>query len=198
MNNVTSNNTAGIDSHFRQLYEEAPLPYQSLDAEGRRLKSIGHGRKPSVISAKKFSADLLVIFRCLARKRSFGREFIDFAQHNSMHAIEFEFSCKDGSRKLMAVSGRIARDSQGQFQRTHCILNDITEHRIIEKALEESELKYRLAMEATQDGLWDWDVDNGKCVLQPELGSHPPAKTISQITFQHGKIGSIPRTSPVY
>lgn len=66
--------------------------------------------------------------------------------------MKFEFRCKDGTRKLMSVSGRIARDNQGRFLRTHCILNVITERKVIERALVESEEKYRLAMEAAQDG----------------------------------------------
>jgi hypothetical protein len=35
----------------------------------------------------------------------------------------------------MSVSGRIARDNQGHFLRTHCILNDITVQKGAEKAL---------------------------------------------------------------
>ena len=38
---------------------------------------------------------------------------------------------------------------------------------MIERALEESEGKYRLAMEANQDGLWDWDVTTGNSYHSP-------------------------------
>ena len=38
MGYTTLNNTSEADSHFRQLYEEAPLPYQSLDTKGMLLE----------------------------------------------------------------------------------------------------------------------------------------------------------------
>jgi two-component system, sensor histidine kinase len=170
MSYTTSNNTGGVESHFRQLYEEAPLPYQSLDSEARLLEvnrawedTFGYKREEVL---GRFIGD----FHVPGQEEKLRQGFIDFLHQDSVHAIEFEFSCKDGTRKLMSVCGRIARDSQGQFRRTHCILNDITERRIIEKALEESELKYRLAMEATQDGLWDWDVTTGNVYYSPSCG----------------------------
>ena len=170
MSCATSNDTAGIDSHFRRLYEEAPLPYQSLDSEGRLLEVNRAWEETFGYKREEVLGRFIGDFHAPGQEEKLRQGFIDFVQHDSVHAIEFEFSCKDGTRKLMAVSGRIARDSQGQFLRTHCILNDITEHRIIEKALEESELKYRLAMEATQDGLWDWDVTTGIVYYSPSWG----------------------------
>jgi PAS domain S-box-containing protein len=170
MSSTISNDTEAIEAHFRQLYEEAPLPYQSLDSEARLLEvnrawedTFGYKREEIL---GRFVGD----FHVPGQEEKLRQGFIDFLQQDSVHAIEFEFSCKDGTRKLMSVCGRIARDSQGQFRRTHCILNDITERRIIEKALEESELKYRLAMEATQDGLWDWDVTTGNVDYSPSCG----------------------------
>ena len=170
MSSVTSNDAAGVDSHFRLLYEEAPLPYQSLDSEGRLLEVNRAWEEAFGYKREEVLGRFIGDFQVPGQEDKLRQGFIDFAQHDSVHAIEFEFCCKDGSRKLMAISGRIARNSQGQFQRTHCILNDITEHRIIEKALEESELKYRLAMEATQDGLWDWDVTTGNVYYSPSWG----------------------------
>ncbi len=167
MKSTTSNDSAGIESHFRQLYEEAPLPYQSLDAEGRLLEvnqtwedTFGYTREEVL---GRFIGD----FHAPGQEEKLRQGFIGFKRQDSVDAIEFEYNCKDGTRKLMAVSGRIARDRQGQFRRTHCILSDITERRVIEKALEESELKYRLAMQATQDGLWDWDITTGHVYYSP-------------------------------
>jgi PAS domain S-box-containing protein len=170
MSSATSNDTAGIDWHFRELYEEAPLPYQSLDSEGRLLQVNRAWEETFGYKREDVLGRFIGEFHVPGQGKKLRQGLIDFIRHGSVHAIEFEFICDDGTRKLMAVSGRIARDSQGQFQRTHCILNDITEHRTIEKALEESELKYRLAMEATQDGLWDWDVTTGDVNYSPSWG----------------------------
>ncbi len=39
-----------------------------------------------------------------------------------------------------------------------CLFRDLTERTRIDEALRISEERYRLSMEATDDGLWDWDV----------------------------------------
>jgi len=44
---------------------------------------------------------------------------------------------------------------------------DITERKRTEESLRNSETKYRLAMDAVQDGLWDWDVTTGTVYYSP-------------------------------
>ena len=136
MSNKTSDKAVPIESYFRQLYEEAPLPYQSLDAEGRLLDvnrawedTLGYTREEVL---GRFIGD----FHVPGQEEKLRHGFIDFIRQDSVQAIEFEFICKDGMRKFMAVSGRIVRDNQDRFLRTHCILNDITERKVIESALE--------------------------------------------------------------
>jgi PAS domain S-box-containing protein len=170
MSSTTSSDALALESHFRQLFEEAPLPYQSLDDEARLVevnrtweKTFGYTRDEVL---GRFIGDFLVP----GQEEKLSQAFNEFLNRGSVTGIEFEFCCKDGTRKLMSVNGRIARDNQGRFLRTHCILNDITVHKNIEKALEESEEKYRLAMEATQDGLWDWDVATGNVHYSPGWG----------------------------
>ncbi len=43
----------------------------------------------------------------------------------------------------------------------------ITERRHVEAALRESEERFRMAMEATKDGLWDWDIASGHVYYSP-------------------------------
>jgi PAS domain S-box-containing protein len=44
---------------------------------------------------------------------------------------------------------------------------DISEWKRLEQSLRESEERYRLAMEATSDGLWDWDIPSGTVSYSP-------------------------------
>ncbi len=48
-----------------------------------------------------------------------------------------------------------------------CLVSDITRRRRTEQALEINEERLRLTLEATQDGIWDWDVKSGKAVFSP-------------------------------
>ena len=170
MNTTNSSNALTLESHFRRLYEEAPLPYQSLDAEGRLLeinraweKTFGYAREEAL---GRFIGD----FHVPGGEEKLRQGLDEFKCCGLLTGFEVEFLCQDGTHKLMSVSGRIARDNQGRFLRTHCILNDITAQKEVEKALQESEEKYRLAMEATQDGLWDWNVTTGSVHYSPGWG----------------------------
>jgi len=55
--------------------------------------------------------------------------------------------CKDGSRVIVVLDGRIAHDEEGAFKRTHCILHNITDRKRAEEALQESEGRYRAVVE---------------------------------------------------
>ncbi|MBF0264172.1 MAG: EAL domain-containing protein [Gammaproteobacteria bacterium] len=44
---------------------------------------------------------------------------------------------------------------------------DITERKLIEKKLYESEETYRLAINATNDGIWDWNIENNTVHYSP-------------------------------
>lgn len=44
---------------------------------------------------------------------------------------------------------------------------DVTEERLIRNSLAESEERFKLAMEGSHDGLWDWDVLTGKVYFSP-------------------------------
>ncbi len=48
-----------------------------------------------------------------------------------------------------------------------CFFQDITERKETEIALQKSEERFRLAIQATKDGLWEWDIETGKEFFSP-------------------------------
>ena len=167
MNTATSSDALTPESHFRRLYEEAPLPYQSLDTKTRLLNVNQAWEKMFGYTREEVLGRCISDFHVPGQEEYLHQRFHEFLSCDVLTGMEIQFRCKDGTHKLMSVSGRIARDNQGRFLRTHCILNDITMSKGIERALQESEEKYRLAMEATQDGLWDWNVTTGSVYYSP-------------------------------
>lgn len=126
------------EAHFRRLYEEAPLPYQSLDEHGMFLKvnrawleTFGYSKE--AVIGRFFSDFLTPGQEALLRER-----FDHFITRGSIRDIEFSMLCGDGSQRLVRVDGRIAYDEHGRFLHTNCILTDITERKALEAKIRKS------------------------------------------------------------
>nr|CRH07210.1 Putative histidine kinase with SBP bac 3 (Bacterial extracellular solute-binding proteins, family 3_domain, PAS 3 domain, two PAS 4 domain, PAS domain, HisKA domain, HATPase c domain and one response regulator receiver domain [Candidatus Magnetococcus massalia] len=124
------------EERFRQLYEQAPLGYQSLDDEGNFLdvnqawlNMLGYDRDEVI--GQSFQAFLMKDGVMASNLPQFKRDGKIVLQQTQMR-------CKDGSEKLVHIDGRIGYDNQGEFVRTHCILTDVTERTIIERQLRQS------------------------------------------------------------
>jgi PAS domain S-box-containing protein len=129
---ATAANLQESERRFRQLFEHLPIAYQSVDGEGRWL------------DANQPLADLLGFAN---PEEMLGQSFVDFwdtsirdqfdanfARFKTNLSIDGEVPLRrrDGSPLTAIFAGRIQRDDQGRFLRTHCILIDITERRAME------------------------------------------------------------------
>jgi len=108
------------ERRFRDLFENAPLPYQSLDREGNILHvnqawlELTGYQLNQVIG--QFFGDLMAE----SSKTLVAQIFSQFKKEGHLTSPVFELIRGDtGEKRLVSVSGRIARDSQDLFQRTH-------------------------------------------------------------------------------
>ena len=53
------------------------------------------------------------------------------------------------------------------------VIRDITERRKAEEALEKSEERFRFTIDATNDGIWDWDIPTGAAFFSPRWYTMP-------------------------
>ena len=85
--------------------------------------------------------------------------------------IEYRFRARDG-RWIWCLSRDTVfeRDAKGKVRRFIGTFLDVTESKQAEVALQKSEEKYRLAVDATQDGLWDWNIVTGEVTFSPAWG----------------------------
>ena len=147
------------EERFKQLYERAPLPYQSLDERGNFIEVnqtwldvLGYSREEVI--GRNFGDFLPEDW-----KEHFKINFPRFKAVGEILGVEFEILKKDGSRALVAFNGKIGRDDRGDFSQTHCIFNDITQRKQAEEALRESEERYRRIVETANEGIWVIDKE---------------------------------------
>jgi PAS domain S-box-containing protein len=78
----------------------------------------------------------------------------------------YQVKAVDGSLRWIVTNGKSYIDIHGNPIFIG-VSHDITELVITEKALRESENRFSLSMDATSDGLWDWEIPTSKIYFSP-------------------------------
>jgi PAS domain S-box-containing protein len=117
------------EEKFRTLFENAPLGYQSLDANGDFIelnetwcKILGYTKEE--VLGRNFSEFIHPDFREI-----FKENFPKFKSMGYILGVEFEMIKMDGSEIIVSFDGKIGYKDDGSFNQTHCVLSDITERK---------------------------------------------------------------------
>ncbi|MDR3580698.1 MAG: PAS domain S-box protein [Oryzomonas sp.] len=81
--------------------------------------------------------------------------------------LEFETVGLKGRHIWLETHAVPFRDEQGVIKALLGVTRDTTERKQANETLRKSEEQFWNAMEATQDGLWDWDIPSGKVYYSP-------------------------------
>jgi PAS domain S-box-containing protein len=144
---LTENALRESEEMFRLLYENSPLPYQSLDCNGdfievnqAFLDAMGYTKEE--IIGRPFT-DIMTPEYAYTFKKRFKR----FNELGYMRKSEFKLLCKDNTEITILIDGNIEYSADGIFKQTHCVWIDITDRKQWEEALIESEDRYRFLYE---------------------------------------------------
>ncbi len=81
------------------------------------------------------------------------------------NGTDYDMQCRivrpDGVVRHIESHGHVERNAAGQAIRLVGLSRDITESKHLEQALELAEQRWQLAIEGTNDSVWDWDVTSG-------------------------------------
>ena len=144
------------EERFRLLYQYLPLAYHSVSEHG------------TIVMVN----DAWLALTGLSRGRAVGRRFADLLTPQSAAVYEARFTqpiaradVRDlevtlvrGDQSLVTVTldGRRGQDAKGEI-RVHCALRDVTEARLADARLRESESRYRTLFAESPVSLWEED-----------------------------------------
>jgi PAS domain S-box-containing protein len=152
-----------------------PLHWVNKDAiivwaNQAELDMLGYSREEYIgQSIEKFHVDKKNIQTILQRLQ----------QHEVVHNFPSQLICKDGSIRDVIINSSVYEE-HGEFIHTRCFTRDITalkkeeEQKTKEKiqasrSIEESEIRFRLAIEAAEMGVFDWDLSAQTFFCSPRL-----------------------------
>lgn len=116
-----------------------------------------------------------------------GRSFLDFVHTEDINAATDVYSALKAGQEISGFANRL-RCVDGSYRwiewkcspkdgLIYAAARDITDRKRAEDALRESEEQLQLAMEVSEHGFWDWDMDSNKTYFSPKwytiLGYEP-------------------------
>jgi len=169
------------EEHFVNLFEKAPLGYQSLNADGRFIEVneawlaiLGYTREEVI--GKWFGDFLAPEF-----VEAFRQRFPMFKAAGSIHS-EFEMLHRSGERRFIAFEGRIGHKPDGSFQQTYCILQDITERKRAEETIARERQLLRTLIDLLPEIFYIKDLDSRFLIVNETLvklvGKDTPAQVL--------------------
>ena len=91
-----------------------------------------------------------------------------FAAGKAVTAVEAASQRKDGTTIELNVTSAPLFDAEGSPKGAMAVVADVTEKKRAEEALRESERRAQMAVQASNTGLWDWDLRAQTVYYSPE------------------------------
>ncbi|HKQ78043.1 MAG TPA: PAS domain S-box protein [Blastocatellia bacterium] len=169
------------EKEFRSLFELSAIGMAKVSPEGRYLRV---NRKLCQITRYSEQELLHLTIHDLThpddRERSAAELRSSYVGAPDEYSIEKRYVRKDGSIIWVLINWTVVRDAEGRPLRSVANAQDITERKQAEEALQVSEERLSLALEAGDIGTFDWDIRADSVVLTERLTSMfglPPDKT---------------------
>lgn len=147
---------------LEDLYDHAPCGYHSLGPDGKYLRInatelewLGCTREDVI--GKKSPKD----FFTPASRDLFKQNLTKILRDGHIENVEFDIVGKNGAIKQVLLNASAIKDEQGNFFKSRSILFDISELKKVEKALQESEARFRVMANAAPVLIWVAGLDKG-------------------------------------
>ncbi len=160
-----------FQSDFKTLYEDAPLAYQSLGAEGTILLVNKMWLELLGYEGGEVLNKPLTDFLTPQSQDAFNKSFDELRTSGCSGDQVLELVHKDGNVVPVRIEGRAVHDGEGLFLRSHCIVQDVRAEVEALKAQDESEGRYRRLVELAREGIWEIDAEAFTIFVNPAMAA---------------------------
>jgi PAS domain S-box-containing protein len=141
------------EEKFKELYDNAPMGYHEFDSEGRitgvnqtELEMLGYTEKEML---GRYVWDFIVekVSRESVKAKLAGKA-------PTSRGLERTYQRKDGTTFPVLVGDRLITNGEGQIIGIRTTIQDISERKLAEQAMRESEEKYRTLFEGSKEPIF--------------------------------------------
>ncbi|MEA5113329.1 MAG: PAS domain S-box protein [Geobacteraceae bacterium] len=97
------------------------------------------------------------------------RKITETLEGGKLYDVEYRIIRADGSERLLHAQGKTMRDSAGKTTKFIGTACDITERKLADTALRESEHRFRSLVETTTDWIWEMDENSVYVYSSPKI-----------------------------
>ncbi len=140
---LTYHNLKQSEKKYKALYDNAPLPYHSLNADGNIidvnntwLSLLGYKKKD--VLGKNYGDFLHPDWQHV-----FDTNFPKFKISGYVNDVHFKIRHKKGHYMYISLAGCTGCHPDGSFKQTYCVFQDITARKKAEDKLKESESRFK-------------------------------------------------------
>jgi len=143
------------EKRYRELYENSPLGYQSLDTNGQLIEL-----NPTLCWMLGYSRDEMIgkwfgDFLTPESAEKFKQNFSKVKAKGQVQNVAFDMVTKGGKVFSVEIDGRIGYDDRGNFKQSHCVVTDISNRKKTEALV----LKLSKAIDQTGESILITDKD---------------------------------------
>jgi PAS domain S-box-containing protein len=149
------------EEKYRITFDTASSAIASIDSKGRIIE---YNRAAAELFGVKRDEMLGKSFRSLMRSGSYllaNDKLKGVIKEGHSYGVDYKMVKKDGTVIDVNINTSAIYDEKGIFVRAVSVLQDVTEKKLSEAALKESEEKYRVMFESTTDAVFVFRLDPG-------------------------------------
>ncbi len=163
---------SAMNDDFSTLFDFLPIGAYRSSPEGRQLRA-----NPALVALNGYASEAEQI----AAVQDIATEWYVDPQRRAqfLHILERDgfvrgfvsevYRHKTRERIWVSENAHAVRDGQGRLRYIEGTIEDVSERVRAEEALRESEERWKLALDSSGDGVWEWDLDSGVESFSPRF-----------------------------